>query len=386
VSRASRNSVQSTPQSSRRDVQISSSTDGPSAVPLDPEQDGAGDVIGSDAAAAQVALDAAFAEKAVIDSPDSCGAIGSCKTGKETQRKVRGSGGPRGIHRGWWAPKAGDRITAGLFGATFPQDSFTVDASTRGRASVDDDSAAESKAGAEGSVVRSSVVRMDDSTKRASAARKEVSCVGARNSLVAIAAASVRQASCVLSGKQLPKAGRCGLAVSVLRKKSTSAAVRSFAAQSPDASTAPPFVTRGKSPLLRSNSGLSEALHSMEEAWGADMLSSNFSDELSIATRLRSLPVLRQQPLTLVVQTKSTTASCRLDLGALPPILGKGTEMAFELPLVRNGLVVGVATGVLTVAPEPPMSSTNFDEDATSARDIEADDAHLQYSRTNAYL
>ena len=88
---------------------------------------------------------------------------------------------------------------------------------------------------------------------------------------------------------------------------------------------------------------------------------------LHAAIGARSLPVLRQQHVALVVQTKSIVASCRLDLGELPPIGADTTtpssghaaappkaEMYFELPLMRNGLTVGCATGLLVVSPAAP--------------------------------
>ena len=105
--------------------------------------------------------------------------------------------------------------------------------------------------------------------------------------------------------------------------------------------------------------GLEARLGVMEELWSSKLLEAGFDTPLCISSQLHSLPVLRQQPIALVVQTKSTIATCRLDLGHLPPIAAEAAragapprcEMQFELPLVRHGITVGCATGVLLVAP-----------------------------------
>ena len=98
------------------------------------------------------------------------------------------------------------------------------------------------------------------------------------------------------------------------------------------------------------------------------MLEATFGGAITVPTNLRSLPVLRQQPVSLVVQTKSTVASCRLDLSSLhpvPPMVGRPgapatmCEMNFELPLVRHGLTVGCVTGSLVV--QPRTQSTRQD-------------------------
>jgi len=228
----------------------------------------------------------------------------------------------------WWEPKAGERITAGIFGASFAQDSFTSPTTTT-------------------SVVASQVARF--STFGSAAPTQPPST--ARNNVVA---------SNLASRSELPASP-------------TVAGTAAGVAAASDDSTRTNDPSQGQEFL-----SLDERLGVLEEAWGSRLLEARFDQPIVIATQVRSLPVLRQQPAVLVVQTRTVVASCRLDLGGLPPMTaspattmrnshGTGcvaldspdaaaalkSEMHFELPLIRNGLTVGCVTGELMVAPAP---------------------------------
>jgi len=265
-----------------------------------------------------------------------CAARGSVESECTVGSKYRPSKASRssGGHRArWWAPKPGDRVTAGLFGATFPQDSFTATPTQAAAAAAADD------------------------TKDASAKP---------GLLARFTAAGVRRASLVLHSAQ-PKGG--GLAGSVLTPRSAqdhgaeSCGAVAISHECGLPNDAQGLALPGTPPVFRAQSGalLDETLHQMEEAWGEELLTAHFAEKICVASQLRSLPVLRQQPLALVIQTRSTTASCRLDLCALPPITSSNqpSEMLFEVPLVRHGIVVGVATGLLTVMAGAPAAAAS---------------------------
>jgi len=219
----------------------------------------------------------------------------------------------------WWAPKAGDRVTAGISGSSFPQDSFNTPEHANNASSI----------------------------------------VG-----VAMGRASIAFGRASIWGAQ-PAASPGHLGASVLEKAaarpSDRTADESGRELSPVAAAAPRGM--GRSRKSTSGSSLQERLKVMEDAWGSQLLEASFDAPIAISTQLRSLPVLRQQPVSLVVQTKSTIASCRLDLGGLVPMPRSSSdalrcEMHFELPLVRHGLVIGVATGVLEVSAMPERASS----------------------------
>ena len=130
--------------------------------------------------------------------------------------------------------------------------------------------------------------------------------------------------------------------------------------------------------------GLEARLGVMEELWSSKLLEAGFDTPLCISSQLHSLPVLRQQPIALVVQTKSTIATCRLDLGHLPPIAAEAAragapprcEMQFELPLVRHGITVGCATGVLLVAPGIGGGAAELQAGQAASEDANSNPTH----------
>jgi hypothetical protein len=249
---------------------------------------------------------------------------------------------------GWWAPKSGDRITAGLHASTFAQDSYTAHAAAAEARALGAAAAAKPAGGRRCSLLgggggatksaRAGLLMNAVLTPRTKEARGKGVRAPGSGSAGASPSSSGRYASCVeASAAPAAPAAPAALAVG--------------ASGASPASASPPPLSRADS----DGSGLEERLAVMEELWGSGLLEAGFAGRLNISTQLRSLPVLRQQPVSLVVQTKSTVAVCRLDLGQLPPIAsGPGAphcEMQFELPLVRHGLTVGCATGTLVVTP-----------------------------------
>ena len=246
----------------------------------------------------------------------------------------------------WWQPQEGDRLTAGLLGLGLPEDSFTqapgvgTGKMRAGRTSI----FSVGQAAAPGQSDRSSGHRGSHHASQRSISTNLV----AHNSIATAEAVGVgpSMASCTDGASARGACPTAGTTAGVV--------AASHAGDTCSVTTAEDMDEPG-------HASMAANLRGLEELWGGPLLKGSFEELLALDTEICSLPLLRQQPLQLILQYRGVVACCRLDLAGLPPLTGytspgsssphlpPASELRFELPVVRNGLTVGTATGLLAV-------------------------------------